>query len=167
MTVSPKERRIEFRIGINLGDIIIDEHDIYGDGVNVAARLEALAEPGGICVSRVVRDQVRDKLDFGFEDLGEQQVKNIARPVRVYRIPLGRDGRARRRRCHCPTSRRSAVLPFQNMSGDPEQDYFVDGIVEEITTAISRLPWLFVIARNSSFTYKGDLHRKIKKCSDL
>src|SRR5882672_5769439 len=91
----PEARRIEFRIGINVGDIIIDEHDIYGDGVNVAARLEALAEPGGICISRVVRDQVRDKVDFGFEDLGEQQVKNIARPVRVYRIPLAEAARTK------------------------------------------------------------------------
>jgi adenylate cyclase len=150
----PKERRIEFRIGINLGDIIIDEHDIYSDGVNVAARLEALTEPGGICVSRVVRDQVRDKVDFGFEDLGEQQVKNIARPVRVYRIPLGETARTHAP-LPLPDKPSLAVLPFQNMTGDPEQDYFVDGIVEEITTAISRLPWLFVIARNSSFTYKG------------
>src|SRR6266852_3223458 len=150
----PTERRIEFRIGINLGDIIIEEQDIYGDGVNVAARLEALAEPGGICVSRVVRDQVRDKVDFGFEDLGEQQVKNIARPVRVYRIPLAETAR-RRVPLPLPDKPSLAVLPFQNMTGGAEQDYFVDGIVEEITTAISRLPWLFVIARNSSFTYKG------------
>jgi adenylate cyclase len=161
----PAERRIEFRIGINLGDIIIDESDIYGDGVNVAARLEALAEPGGICVSRVVRDQVRDKVDFGFEDLGDQQVKNIARPVRVYRIPLAearphpnppaRAGEGRVGALPLPDKSSLAVLPFQNMTGDAEQDYFVDGIVEEITTAISRLSWLFVIARNSSFTYKG------------
>ena len=150
-----RERRIEFRIGINLGDIIIDEQDIYGDGVNVAARLEALAEPGGICVSRVVRDQVRDKVDFAFEDLGEQRVKNIARPVHVYRIPLERDARARKVPLPLPEKPSLAVLPFQNMTGDAEQEYFVDGIVEEITTAISRLPWLFVIARNSSFTYKG------------
>ncbi len=150
----PKERAIEFRVGINLGDIIIDEHDIYGDGVNVAARLEALAEPGGICVSRVVRDQVRDKVDFGFEDLGEQQVKNIARPVRVYRIPIAENA-AGKPPLPLPEKPSLAVLPFQNMSGDPEQEYFADGIVEEITTAISRLPWLFVIARNSSFTYKG------------
>jgi TolB-like protein/class 3 adenylate cyclase len=149
-----QEPCIKFRIGINLGDIIIDEHDIYGDGVNVAARLEALAEPGGICVSRVVRDQVRDKLDFVFEDLGEQQVKNIARPVRVYRIPLVETARTKAL-LPLPDKPSLAVLPFQNMTGDAEQDYFVDGIVEEITTAISRLPWLFVIARNSSFTYKG------------
>jgi TolB-like protein/class 3 adenylate cyclase len=149
-----KERRIEFRIGINLGDIIIDEDDIYGDGVNVAARLEAVAEPGGICVSRVVRDQVRDRVDFGFEDLGEQRVKNIARPVHVYRIPLAETARTKPP-LPLPDKPSLAVLPFQNMTGDTEQDYFVDGVVEEITTAISRLPWLFVIARNSSFTYKG------------
>src|SRR5712672_2613416 len=150
----PAERRIEFRIGINLGDIIIDGTDIFGDGVNVAGRLEALAEPGGICVSRVVRDQVRDKLDFAFEDMGEQQVKNIARPVRVYRIPLAETARTKAP-LPLPDKPSLAVLPFQNMTGDAEQDYFVDGMVEEITTAISRLPWLFVIARNSSFTYKG------------
>ncbi len=150
----PKERRIEFRIGINLGDVIIEQEDIYGDGVNVAARLEALAEPGGIYVSRVVHDQVRDKVDFGFEDLGQQQVKNIARPVHVYRIPLAETARTKAP-LPLPDKPSLAVLPFQNMTGDPEQDYFVDGVVEEITTAISRLPWLFVIARNSSFTYKG------------
>ncbi len=141
-------------IGINLGDIIIEEHDIYGDGVNVAARLEALAEPGGICVSRVVRDQVRDKLDLAFEDMGEQQVKNIARPLRVYRIAIAERPLAKAP-LPLPEKPSLAVLPFQNMSGDIDQDYFVDGIVEEITTAISRLPRLFVIARNSSFTYKG------------
>jgi adenylate cyclase len=151
-------------MGINLGDIMKDGGDIYGDGVNVAARLEALAEPGGICVSRVVRDQVRDKLDFSFEDMGEQQVKNIARPVRVHRILLGE----RRPDTSAQTTEAStqstlalpdkpsiAVLPFQNMSGDPEQEYFADGMVEEIITALSRIKWLFVIARNSSFTYKG------------
>ena len=153
----PAVTRIEFRVGINLGDIIIDGDDIFGDGVNVAARLETLAEPGGICVSRVVRDQVRDKLAFAFEDMGEQQVKNIARPVRVYRV---RDGAAAvetpsATALPLPEKPSIAVLPFANMSGDPEQEYFADGMVEEITTAISRLPWLFVIARNSSFTYKG------------
>jgi adenylate cyclase len=150
----PKERCIEFRIGINLGDIIIEDGDIYGDGVNVAARLEALAEPGGICVSRVVRDQVRDKVDFGFEDLGEQQVKNITRPVHVYRIAEAETTRTKAA-LPLPDKPSLAVLPFQNMTGDAGQDYFVDGVVEEITTAISRLPWLFVIARNSSFTYKS------------
>jgi len=150
----PEERRIRFRIGVNLGDVIAEAGDIFGDGVNVAARLEALAEPGGICVSRVVRDQVRDRLDYTFEDMGEQQVKNIARPVRVYRVLTAEKSAAK-----APLSLLEkpslAVLPFQNMTGDPEQDYFVDGTVEEITAAISRLRWLFVIARNSSFTYKG------------
>jgi adenylate cyclase len=150
----PPERRIEFRMGINLGDIIRDGRDIYGDGVNIAARLEALAEPGGICVSRVVRDQVRDKLDFSFEDLGEQQVKNIPRPVRVYRIPIAEKAPARGP-LPLPDKPSIAVLPFANLSGDSEQEYFADGMVEEIITALSRIRWLFVIARNSSFTYKG------------
>jgi len=154
------EKRIEFRIGVNLGDVIVDEHDIFGDGVNVAARLEALADPGGICVSRVVRDQMRDKLDLAYEDMGEQQVKNIARPVRVYRVldpgaPAKRLPPASSPQCPLPDKPAIAVLPFVNMSGDPEQDYFADGMVEEIITALSRIRWLFVIARNSSFTYKG------------
>jgi TolB-like protein/class 3 adenylate cyclase len=159
----PPERRIELRMGINLGDIIKDGRDIYGDGVNVAARLEALAEPGGICVSRVVRDQVRDKLAFSFEDMGEQQVKNITRPIRVHRILLSTHpgpskpvvGTATGPSLALPDKPSIAVLPFQNMSGDPEQEYFADGMVEEIITALSRIRWLFVIARNSSFTYKG------------
>jgi adenylate cyclase len=159
----PPDRRIELRMGINIGDIIKDGRDIYGDGVNVAARLEALAEPGGICVSRVVRDQVRDKLDFAFEDMGERQVKNIARPLRVHRVllstrpdpsnPLMETGT--KPSLALPGKPSIAVLPFQNMSGDPEQEYFADGMVEEIITALSRIRWLFVIARNSSFTYKG------------
>jgi adenylate cyclase len=159
----PPDRRIELRMGINLGDIIRDGRDIYGDGVNVAARLEGLAEPGGICVSRVVRDQVRDKLDFSFEDMGEKQVKNIARPVRVHRVVLGERpgsselamGKSTKPSLALPNKPSIAVLPFQNMSGDPEQEYFADGMVEEIITALSRIRWLFVIARNSSFTYKG------------
>jgi TolB-like protein/class 3 adenylate cyclase len=150
----PATRRIEFRMGLNLGDIIIDEDDIYGDGVNVAARLEALAEPSGVLVSRTVRDHVRDKLDFAFEDLGEQQVKNITRPVRVYRIAFA-ESQPVKAPLPLPGKPSLAVLPFQNLSGDPEQEYFADGMVEEITTAISQLHWLFVIARNSSFTYKG------------
>jgi adenylate cyclase len=150
-------------MGINVGDIIKDGRDIYGDGVNVAARLEALAEPGGICVSRMVRDQVRDKLAFSFEDMGEQQVKNIARPIRVHRILLSTErglskpatGESTEPSLALPDKPSIAVLPFQNMSGDPEQEYFADGMVEEIITALSRIRWLFVIARNSSFTYKG------------
>ena len=157
---SSPEECIEFRIGINLGDVIAEQHDIFGDGVNVAARLEALAKPGGIYISRVVRDQVRDRIEVTFDDLGEQQVKNIARPVRVYQI----GDRAARIEPPLPASPPAlplpdkpsiAVLPFQNMSGDPEQEYFADGMVEEIITALSRIKWLFVIARNSSFTYKG------------
>jgi adenylate cyclase len=157
----PADRRIEFRIGINLGDIIKDGREIYGDGVNVAARLEALATPGGICVSRVVRDQVRDKLGFAFDDRGEQQVKNIARPVRVFDVSMAGEtmtltpDAAARAPLSLPGKPSIAVLPFQNMSGDPEQEYFADGMVEEIITALSRIRWLFVIARNSSFTYKG------------
>jgi len=157
------DRRIELRMGINLGDIIKNGRDIYGDGVNIAARLEALAEPGGICVSRVVRDQVRDKLAFSFEDMGEQQVKNIARPVRVHRIVIGEEAgpseppaeTSTKPPLALPDKPSIAVLPFQNMSGDPEQEYFADGMVEEIITALSRIRWLFVIARNSTFTYKG------------
>ena len=154
----PIDRRIEFRIGINVGDVIIDGDDIYGDGVNVAARLEALAAPGGICVSRVVRDQVRDKLDFSFEDMGEQQVKNIARPVRVHRVAMGFESRSIAPAISQPaiSDRPSiGVLPFDNMSADPEQEYFVDGIVEDIITGLSRIKWLLVIARNSTFVYKG------------
>ena len=150
----PADQRIEFRIGINLGDVIVEDGDIYGDGVNIAARLEALAQPGGICVSRVVHDQVRDKLDVAFEDLGEQQVKNIARPVHVWRLQLGTKP-ARAAPLALPDKPSIAVLPFANMSGDPEQEYFADGMVEEIITALSCIRWLFVIARNSSFTYKG------------
>jgi adenylate cyclase len=156
----PSEKRIEFRVGINLGDVIVEEHDIFGDGVNVAARLEALAEPGGICVSRVVRDQVRDRLDFAFEDLGEQRVKNIARSVRIYRIrdratPTEEPARASPQPLPLPDKPSIAVMPFTNMSNDPEQEFFGDGIAEDIITALSRFPSLFVIARNSCFTYKG------------
>jgi adenylate cyclase len=157
---APEERRIRFRIGINLGDVIAEYDDIFGDGVNVAARLEALAEPGGICVSRVVRDQVRDRLDYAFEDLGEQQVKNISRPVRVYRVSNIGGGHQIPSALAMPTlplpdKPSVAVLPFTNMSGDPEQEFFADGIAEDVITALSRYPSLFVIARNSCFTYKG------------
>src|SRR6516162_1977789 len=146
--------RVEFRIRINVGDVIVDGDDIYGDGVNIAARLECLAEPGGVFISNIVYEEVRDRLLLDFDDIGEQRVKNIARLVRVYRVPIT-ENTATRASLPAPDKPSLAVLPFQNMSGDPEQDYFADGIVEEITTAIARLPWLFVIARNSSFTYKG------------
>jgi adenylate cyclase len=174
------DKCIALRIGINLGDVIVEGDDLYGDGVNIAARIEALADAGGVFVSNTVYDHVRDRLPFVFEDLGEQQVKNIARPVRVFRVratlthpaadapgsPLSRnagDGAERRRHeageggppMPLPDKPSIAVMPFANMSGDPEQEYFVDGMVEEIITALSRIRWLFVIARNSSFTYKG------------
>ena len=160
----PEDRRIEFRVGINLGDVIVENGDIHGDGVNVTARLEALAEPGGICVSGVVYDQVQGRLDCGFDDLGEQTLKNIARPLRVYRVRLAPGAKPPTISSAktgsgpilaLPDKPSIAVLPFQNMSGDPEQEYFADGMVEEIITALSRIRWLFVIARNSSFTYKG------------
>jgi adenylate cyclase len=159
----PAESRIQFRVGINVGDIISDANDVYGDGVNVAARLEALAEPGGIMVSRNVHDQVRDKLSFGFDDMGEQVVKNIARPIGVHRVSLAESALPAMAKSASAakielssTDRPSiAVLPFTNMSGDPEQEYFADGISEDIITGLSKLRWFFVIARNSSFTYKG------------
>ena len=160
----PAEKRLEFRMGINVGDIIIEDDDIFGDGVNIAARLEALAEPGGICVSAAAHEQVRDRLDFTFADLGEQEVKNIARPVRVYSIGSRSSGASIITEVQAmpsspplalPDRPSIAVLPFVNMSGDADQEYFADGIVEEIITALSRMKWLFVIARNSTFTYKG------------
>jgi len=151
----PQERRIEFRIGINVGDVMIDRGDVFGDSVNVAARLEGLAEPGGICVSRRVLEDVQRKLEIAFEDAGEQQLKNIEGSVRVYRLRLGGAAATRRPALPLPDKPSIAVLPFQNMSGDPEQEYFADGIVEDLIMALSRFRWLFVIARNSSFTYKG------------
>ena len=150
---APDEARIEFRIGINMGDIIIEGGDIFGDGVNIAARLEALAEPGAIFVSRAVRDSVRDRLGVELEDLGERPVKNIARPVRVFRIGQARGARAAAPAV--PDKPSIAVLPFANMSGDAEQEYFSDGISEDLITDLSKVQALFVIARNSSFTYKG------------
>jgi adenylate cyclase len=196
-----EDRRIAFRMGINLGDVIVDGDDIYGEGINIAARLEGLAEPGGICVSRTVFNHVKGKVDFGFEDLGEQTVKNIAEPVRVYRVLLEAEAagkvveasepaKARRRRpalagalvalvalagvllwqrpwapdveraslermaFPLPEKPSIAVLPFDNLSGDPEQEYFADGVTEDIIATISRIPDLFVVARNSTFTYK-------------
>jgi TolB-like protein len=151
----PQEKRIEFRIGINVGDVMIDRGDIFGDGVNVAARLEGLAEPGGICVSGRVQDDARGKLEVAFEDAGEQQLKNIERAVRVYRVRPSGAAATTRPSLPLPDKPSIAVLPFENMSGDPEQEYFADGIVEEIITALSQFRQLFVIARNSSFTYKG------------
>jgi adenylate cyclase len=185
----PQDKRIEFRVGINLGDIIVEDKDIFGDGVNVAARLEALAEPGGICVSRGVRDPVRDKLGFTFEDMGEQAVKNIARPIHAYRVRFEGVDVAERSRTTAPRRRLAAwaagcvvllvsvagatwyitkpaigpgaphlsivVLPFANLSGDPAQEYFADGITENLTTDLSQISGSFVIARGTAFTYKG------------
>jgi adenylate cyclase len=148
------DQPIEFRIGINVGDIVIDGDDIHGDGVNVAARLEGLSEPGGISVSAGVHDQVRDKLDLSFEDTGEQQLKNIARPMRVYRI-TGTPRAAVAAPKGAKDKPSIAVLPFTNMSGDPEQTYFSDGITEDILTELSRFRALSVIARNSSFRFRG------------
>jgi adenylate cyclase len=147
-----ENRRIELRMGINVGDIVIDGEDIHGDGVNVAARLEGLAEPGGICISSVVYEHVRDKLDVRFADMGEQQLKNIARPVRVYRANVWATERVAPARSDKPSI---GVLPFTNMSGDPEQQYFSDGITEDIITELSRFRSLLVIARNSSFQYRA------------
>jgi TolB-like protein/class 3 adenylate cyclase len=149
----PEDRRIEFRIGINVGDIIIDEGDIYGDGVNIASRVETLASPGAICLSDNAYRQIKGKLALDVSDMGEQRLKNIPQPVRLYSIRL--DGTSARPALALPDRPSIAVLPFQNMSGDAEQEYFADGMVEDIITALSRMRWLFVIARNSSFTYKG------------
>jgi TolB-like protein/class 3 adenylate cyclase len=170
----PPDRRIEFRIGIHQGDIVVEDGDIFGDGVNLAARLEGLSEPGGICVSARVQEDAIGRLDLAFEDIGEQALKNIVRPVRVYRVAPGspfpspppqagegsarssaRVGAAEQPALPLPDKPSIAVLPFANMSGDPAQEYFADGMVEEIITALSRIKWLHVIARNSSFTYKG------------
>lgn len=152
----PKDRRMEFRIGINLGDVIEDEDRIYGDGVNIAARIERLAEGGGICVSGSVFDQIEEKIPLAFEDLGKLSVKNIKKPVQVYRINVEpEDSLMVEDVAKLPDELSIAVLPFENMSGDPEQEYFSDGLTEEIITGLSKLPHLLVIARNSTFTYKG------------
>jgi len=151
----PNDKRIEFRMGINVGDIIIDGGDIFGDGVNVAARLEGLADPGGLCVSGRVHEDVRGKLEITFADEGEHQLKNIAWPVRVYRAQFSTVTATVRPALTLPDKPSIAVLPFNNMSGEPDQDYLADGIVEAITAALSHIRSFFVIARNSAFTYKG------------
>ncbi len=154
----PDHRRMEFRIGINLGDVIIEGDRIYGDGINIAARVEGLADGGGICISGTVHDQVKNKVDVGFVDLGEQTVKNISTPVRIYRILTDSPTSSPHLAVHrefSPDKPTIAVLPFVNMSGDSEQEYFSDGITEDIITALSRIRWFFVIARNSTFAYKG------------
>src|SRR5215472_3709539 len=160
----PEERRLRFRIGVNLGDVIADGGDIYGDGVNIAARLEGLAAPGGVCVSGTVRDHIGDRLPYAFEDMGEQNVKNIARPVRVYAVlPETIAGTPTAKVLSAPASsppiaapRLSiVVLPFTNLSNDPDQQYFADGITEDVTTDLSRIENMFVISRNTAFTYRN------------
>jgi adenylate cyclase len=157
----PEDRRMQFRIGVNLGDVMAEGENLFGDGVNIAARLEQLAEPGGIYVSDDIYRQVEGKIDVALDDLGEQRVKNITKPVRVFRARLGEDTAAgaigSSEPLPLPDKPSIAVLPFENMSGDTEQGYFADGITEDITTALSRISGLFVIARNSAFTYKGKL----------
>jgi TolB-like protein/class 3 adenylate cyclase/tetratricopeptide (TPR) repeat protein len=160
----PQDTRIEFRIGIHVGDIIIDDNDIFGDGVNIAARLEGIAEPGGVCISDDAQRQVRGKVEFAFDDMGPQNLKNIAEPMRAWRVRLDGDGASTATakplaetapQFALPEKPSIAVLPFQNMSGDPEQEHFADGMVEDIITGLSRSKALLVIARNSTFTYKG------------
>ena len=160
----PQDQRIEFRIGIHVGDIIFDDNDIFGDGVNIAARLEGIAEAGGVCMSDDAYRQIRGKVEIGWDDMGPQTLKNIAEPLRAWRVQLtdqtpsaARSGSSfsQPRALPLPDKPSIAVLPFQNMSGDPEQEYFADGMVEDIITALSHFKALFVIARNSSFTYKG------------
>jgi TolB-like protein/class 3 adenylate cyclase len=158
-----QDLRIEFRIGIHLGDIIIDDNDIFGDGVNIAARLEGIAEPGGVCISDDAHRQIRGKVDAAFDDMGSQSLKNIADPMRAWRVRIAYEAASTVQSGSSPVEQALAlpdkpsiaVLPFENMSGDPEQEYFADGMVEDIITALSRIRLLFVIARNSSFTYKG------------
>ena len=152
----PQDRRMLFRIGINLGDILIEGDDILGDGVNIAARLEGIAEPGGICISSSAYDQVRGKVAVEFTDLGEQTLKNIARPIRAYAVGLSAN--VLDRAAPLPSSAPHlsiVVLPFANIGGDPEQEYFVDGVTESLTTDLSRISGAFVIARNTAFTFKG------------
>jgi len=159
----PASRTLLYRIGINLGDVIVEDSDIFGDGVNVAARLESIAEPGGICISAAVRDQVADRLDVGYEDLGEQQVKNIQRPIRVFKVLLNSEAPDSNKQAAIKASAPQtnarkpsiAVLPFLNMSGDPEQEFFADGLTEDIITELSRFRQLLVISRNAVFVHKG------------
>ncbi len=167
----PEVSRLRFRMGINLGDIMVEGGDIFGDGVNIAARLESIAEPGGICISAKVHEEVAVRVGYGFEDLGQHEMKNIVRPVQVWGwIPEGQpSGRLTPPASQpgLPDKPSIAVLPFDNMSSDPDQDFFADGMAEDIITALSRMPWFFVIARNSSFTYKGSAVDVKQVSSDL
>ncbi len=168
------DRRIEFRIGINLGDVIVEDGDIFGDGVNVAARLQELSAPGSICVSGAVRDQMGDRLEADYQDLGEQSVKNIARPIRVFRVVARNGEAAKPTPAGWPAAEASvydkpsiAVLPFTNMSGDPEQEFFADGLTEDVITELSRFRDLLVISRNSAFVYKGKAKKVQEVAKDL
>ncbi len=166
----PEDKRVEFRMGINQGDVIVDEDDIFGDGINVASRLEGIAKPGGICISRRVHEDVAEKLDLQFEDLGERSLKNIARPVQVFSVALASDPRPSptdSTPLPLPDKPSVAVLPFDNMSGDPEQEYFSDGITEDIITDLSKVSGLFVIARNSAFVYKEKAYNVADVCREL
>jgi hypothetical protein len=159
-TGDAEDKRLAFRVGINIGDIIVEAHDIFGDGVNIAARLEGIAEPGGICISASAYDQVLGKVAVEFVDLGERCLKNIARPVRAYAVVPNGSGVGTRTGAAAPSPHLAphlsmVVLPFANLSGDPEQEYFVDGITESLTTDLSRISGSFVIARNTAFTFKG------------
>jgi TolB-like protein/tetratricopeptide (TPR) repeat protein len=146
---------MQLRIGVHVGDVMVDGENLLGDGINIAARLEALAEPGAICISAAARDHIGNKLPLTFDDLGDQQVKNITQAIRVYRVQVEKSAAQPGAALPLPDKPSIAVLPFQNISGDPEQEYFADGMVEEIITALSKIRWFFVIARNSTFTYKG------------
>jgi len=167
----PDERKVHFRIGVNSGDVIEDRGDIYGDGVNVAARLESLADPGGICITDAVRSAVGKKLDLDYEDMGEQEVKNISEPVRAYKVVMAKEKAAVIESVKPALELRDkpsiAVLPFTNMSGDPEQEYFSDRITEDIITALSHFRELLVIARNTSFSFKGKAMRVDQICKEL
>jgi adenylate cyclase len=163
-TELPKEQRMQFRIGVNVGDVIKEEDRIYGDGVNIAARVESLGEAGGICISGRVYDQVENKLALKYEYLGEHQVKNIRRPIRVYNVLIEAD---ESETLPLPDKPSIAVLPFVNMSGDPEQEYFSDGVTEDIITALSKIRWFLVTARNSTFSYKGKSPDIRQVASDL
>src|SRR4051794_22973048 len=156
-TGDAEDTRLLFRVGINIGDVIVEAHDIFGDGVNIAARLEGIAEPGGICISSSAYDQVCGKVDVEFTDLGEQNLKNIARRVRAYAVKRNEFGKQDRAVPHTPSAPHLSivVLPFANIGGDPEQDYFVDGVTESLTTDLSRISGSFVIGRHTAFTYKG------------
>jgi adenylate cyclase len=153
--VGAVDEPMQLRIGVHVGDVMVDGDNLLGDGVNIAARLENLAEPGAICISAAARDHIANKLPLIFDDLGDQQVKNIAQAIRVYRVRVEKPTVQPSAALPLPDKPSIAVLPLPNMSGDPEQEYFIDGMVEEIITALSRIRWLFVIARNSTFTYKG------------